>query len=210
MGVDLAWFSAPWRRRDLYVDGAPRDDADVLWLQAGPWYADLRIPHDDHGGPVEAFAGTASWTEPRFTWHHDLDWIGSFPDDVGHLEVDGEDLIERGTFVVDGRDAPYEERWVRSGPAGPALVATAPGAMLVRVGDHAIVQVAGDGTFAAQRHERSDGVWATVFDRSAGGPDAGDQGVAVPDFDGAWVPGDELALGPLALTVVLAEAGGAR
>ena len=57
-------FAGAWRRTDLHIGGRLRDDADVLWLQTSEWYADLRIPHDDHGGPIEAFAGPARWVEP--------------------------------------------------------------------------------------------------------------------------------------------------
>ena len=199
MGADLAWFTAPWRRQDLHVDGVLRDDADVLWLQAGEWYADLRIPHIDAGGPVEAFAGTATWSEPHFTWHHDVDWIGSFPEDVGHLELDGDDLIERGTFSVDGRDAPYEERWVRSGPEGPALVATGEGAMLVRVADHVIAMVRRtDGGFVASRYDLVDGRWRAVFCRATSGAVP-----TLPALGGDLAVGDRLELGVHALTVEL-------
>jgi hypothetical protein len=197
-------FSGVWVRRGLVVGGIPVDDADVLWLQAGGWYADLRIPHDDRGGPVEAFAGPASWYAPHFTWDHLLDWVGTFPLDVGRLEPDGADLVESGTFDRDGTPAPYRERWIRSGPATPRLAAVHDGpdgrAALVRVHDHAIALAndrAGGGGFTARRDRRDPtGAWRTVFAR-------GDQDdpPALPALDGARA-GDTLAFGRFGLRVV--------
>lgn len=196
-------FVGVWRRRDLHVGGELRDDADVLWLQAGSWYADLRVPHDDPGGPVEAFAGPAAWRPPHFTWFHDLDWCGSFPDDVGHLEAAGDDLIERGTFLIDGDDVPYEERWVRSSPPGPRLVARCDDATgracVVRVADQAIgladARLHGGG-FAAWRVERVDGEWRSVFRRSI------DEAPfpRIP-LDHPWRVGDRVEAGRWTLTV---------
>ena len=187
-------LSGVWRRRDLVVGGEPRDDADVLWLQAGDWYADLRIPREDGGGAVEAFAGPSSWSPPQFTWAHDVDWLGSFPEDVGHLEPSGDDLIETGTFSIDGADVPYHERWARSGPGAPhaALVAEGPfgRAVVVQVGSHRIAMADGrsvGGGFAARRDDHDGERWAIIFERAVGTdpvvvPDELD---AAPD---AWSP----------------------
>ena len=171
MGSVPGPFIGSWRRVSCTIGGEARDDADVLWLQAGVWYADLRIPHHDPGGPIEAFAGPASWSEPTFSWAHALDWIGTYPDDAGHLvPEDGNEavLIETGSFAVDGAEVPYVERWARSPIRGPQLVATdATGtAVVVRVGDHAIGLIDDrpqGGGFAARRDDFVDGRWQAVF-----------------------------------------------
>jgi hypothetical protein len=169
-------FVGVWRRRDLVIGDEPRDDADVLWLQAGEWYADLRIPHEDEGGPVEAFAGPAGWAAPNFTWTHVLDWKGTFPSDVGHMEPVAEGFVETGTFDLGAGPTPYRELWARSGRAEPRLVAVAHdgagAAALVRVGRHALTMVSGPGgAFAACRQDRGDdGTWRVVFSRACGVP----------------------------------------
>lgn len=187
-----------WRRRDLVVGEQVRDDADVLWLQAGDWYADLRIPHADGGGPVEAFAGPSTWVPPHFTWVHDVDWLGSFPVDVGHLEPAGPDLIETGTFEIDGADVPYRERWARSGPAAPhvALVAEGPWgtAVVVQVGPHRIALVDGrsvGGGFAARRDDHDGERWTIIFDRAIDAPPA----VVPVELDGDPATGSPPAVG---------------
>ncbi len=212
LAVVPAEFVGVWQRREMRIAGVLRDDADVLWLQANSWYADLRIPHADTGGPVEAFAGPASWADPDFTWVHEIDWLGSFPTDVGHLERDGRDLIERGTFVIDGEDAPYEERWVRGPDAPPTLVALAEPfdgagwAALVRVGDHALALAdaqasggAGSG-FAARREQLVDGAWTTVFSRAIGTQPF--ESLDLDGLDAAAGPGSLIRNGDRLLQVV--------
>ncbi len=206
-----AEFVGVWQRREMHIAGILRDDADVLWLQANSWYADLRIPHVDHGGPVEAFAGPASWADPHFTWVHELDWLGTFPTDVGHLERDGRDLIERGTFVIDGEEQPYEERWVRGPEAPPTLVGLARqgggvSGALVRVGDHALA-LANDRTadgagagFAARREQLVDGVWTTVFDRAIGAEPF--EPFALEGLDASAGPGTSIQNGNRELQIV--------
>ena len=168
-----AEFAGAWQRTDLRIGGELRDDADVLWLQTTEWYADLRIPHDDHGGAIEAFAGPARWVEPYFTWLHQIDWVGSFPDDVGHLTWDGSALIETGWFECDPKDKPYEERWVPCQPASPRLAAVRSTidrrAAHVRVGHEAITLVddrpAGGGFAAAPRSVRRSRLGVPVLPR---------------------------------------------
>jgi len=197
-------FAGAWRRTDLHVGGQLRDDADVLWLQTSEWYADLRIPHDDHGGPIEAFAGPARWVEPYFTWLHHIDWVGSFPDDVGHLTWDDGVLIETGWFEAEPKDQPYEERWVPDPVKGPRLVAIRTGAegraAMVRVGDEAITLVderLGGGGFAARRDQRVDGRWSCRLSRAIGRDE-----IEPPDLDLSFRIRDELIAGDVILEVV--------
>jgi hypothetical protein len=185
-------FIGAWRRTDLTVGGLPKDDADVLWLQGAAWYADVRIPHQDHGGPVEAFAGTAHWADPHFTWAHDLDWLGSFPEDVGHLAWDGDVLVETGSFDVDGEQQPYAERWVRDAgtDTGPRLVAVTvgePGIVAIRVGSEAIVVASGEGTFAVRRDRIEAGGVKAAFAR-----EADRQPLPAFPFASTWAVGDRV------------------
>jgi hypothetical protein len=197
-------FAGAWRRTDLHIGGRLRDDADVLWLQTSEWYADLRIPHDDRGGPIEAFAGPARWVEPYFTWLHHIDWVGSFPDDVGHLAWDDGVLIETGWFEAEPKDEPYEERWVPDTVKGPRLAATlateSSRAAVVRVGDEAITLVderPGGGGFAARRDQRIDDRWTCRFSRAIE-RDELDQ----PDLERLPQIGDELVVGDVTLGVI--------
>lgn len=177
-------FVGAWRRASMVFDGVARDDADVLWLQAGEWYADLRIPLVDGGGAVEAFAGPATWTDPVFTWTHELDWLGTFAEDAGQLErvpatgpVPGT-LVERGSAEVEGRTVDYVEEWVIISPPDPPLLvagrvddAAGERACLVRVGAHALVMVDArpvGGGFGVRREEQVAGVWTMVFERIVG------------------------------------------
>ena len=114
-----------WRRAGLSLEGGPFvEHSNVLWLQAGRFFADLRSPY----GPVEparrhlddaqAFSGHSHYDPPRMTWRHDLD---TMPRAAGHqdtavIEHHGAMLVERG----DG----YVERWQLEGvTSGAALVA---------------------------------------------------------------------------------------
>jgi len=187
----------------------PDDDDDVLWLQAGRWYADLRIPTIDTGGAVEAFAGPARWDAPLFTWDHHLDWLGTFPSDEGTFEDVGDELVERGSFVDGDRDVPYEERWERAAESANFLVArstSAPGrGVLVEVGAYRLVLVDArevGGEFSARRDERRREGWTTTFVR---GSELG--AIELPSGDLRPVVGDPITVGAWTLTVSEVSAG---
>jgi hypothetical protein len=116
LGGDVA-LSGIWVRESRSTDGGPFwEPSDVFWLQAGPYFADVRSPRAEE--PVEhaldqaqAFAGIVIVDFPWITWCHDLD---TQPRPAGHrdtatLEPFGPCLIERGPG--------YEEHWLRT--AGP-------------------------------------------------------------------------------------------
>ena len=128
-----------WQRRSIAIDGgAPEEPARVLWLQAGDAFADLRMPLDPNG-TIDAFAGITTYDEPALTWHHMLDWNGTFAGyDCGVVERDAEQLIERGEFERDGTRHAYEEVWLRIDPGEVGVVLTATHAMIVRVGCHCL------------------------------------------------------------------------
>ena len=123
-----------WVRTLLTTAGGQRDDTtEVTWLQAGALYVDLRGP----AGAVSAgFAGRLVADGPYAHWLRTIDLQPpSATPDQGHLDADGDLLVETG------RDGSYVERWRRtSRPTDPvAAVALRHNdfhAVLVRVGDH--------------------------------------------------------------------------
>ncbi|MHB8663199.1 MAG: hypothetical protein ACYDH6_10995 [Acidimicrobiales bacterium] len=168
-----------WTRRSVaFADGPRFETQHVIWLQAGACYADLRVPFHS-AAQDRCFAGRSGWAGAGYRWTHRLDLEAHEADDVGHLDMAGDELIERGTFpTVDGPVA-YEEVWVPvSQMTQPALALEAENACLVRVGDHAVTVVderAEGGTFRAA-HRRFDGsVWRTMMSIGEG------DGSALPD-----------------------------
>jgi hypothetical protein len=175
-----------WVRASIALgDGSPYEDTDVVWLQAGPHFADLRIPRDGVAVPgtrpaqVMCFAGHTEWrSEPegahpeRLRWIHDIDLL-SWPADEGAVWFEGEELIEAGTFTIDGEDVAYTEVWHRlPGSDGPWSVHRSVTGLLVRVGDHALTIADGrdaGGSVQAAYRVRTDGDWQL---RRALGPDA--------------------------------------
>ena len=130
------WIMGPWVRTARSIDHGPPDEcSDVVWLQVGPWFADLRIPRPGRA-PAHAFDSTHAFSGrlevlgdeasgARVAWHHDLDTAdpgdahGSDPDTAVVVVRDGV-LIEWG--------AGYVEWWDR--PRDPASGAAADGRVL--------------------------------------------------------------------------------
>lgn len=137
----LRWLQGVWRRDGRALAGRlMSEESQVVWAQAGDWFADVRQPHRDaehlsHLDEAQAFSGVVRWEAGIMTWRHDLDTKlrTGCREDSAVVEVDGEDLIERGPG--------YEERWRRDEQAGAAAVfeRRTPGgklaARLVSVGD---------------------------------------------------------------------------
>lgn len=116
-----------WIKSPLVED----HDTRVHWMQVGPCFADVRIPHDrpaldgvralDGLAPAalsalaeaEGFAGRVSLEGTACTWHRAVNWHG-VPDavDVGTIAFDAE-----GRMVEAGVHADYTELWVPEGPA---------------------------------------------------------------------------------------------
>ncbi len=149
-------FVGAWARQSIALGAAaPCEPATVIWVQGHSAYADLRVPIEE-GEAVECFAGHTSWDPPYLHWGHDLDLAGgpAASTDRGAVEWVGADLVERGTFTIDGTDVPYVEVWRRLPESEGRVVETVEqGAIGVAVGSHELCVVdrrATGGPFAAE------------------------------------------------------------
>ncbi len=86
----------------------------MVWLQAGPFFADLRTPLAGGSAVATAFSGRATWTPPVMAFHRDIDLAVPPRTDSGHLRFAGDRLIEDGTVVWEGRTVRYTEYWARA------------------------------------------------------------------------------------------------
>lgn len=174
-----ALLDGAWRRAGLSLGDEPFvENSNVLWLQAGPYFADLRVPYApveqgrSHLDGAQAFSGQSHYDPPRMTWRHDLD---TMPRAVGHqdtavLEQHGPLLVERGEG--------YTERWQREALAtDPAGVAQrndprsgAPLARVVVVAHFAVVVWAGPLAGGAALARRR-GTWSKVEEVGGYGDD---------------------------------------
>jgi hypothetical protein len=186
-----------------FGDGSPHEPSDALWLQGRRGFADVRVPTRGGVEPA-AFSGSTTWEPPALTWHHRLDLAAPAPDaapglpDVGAVEWRGDDLVERGSMVVDGVLTRYEEVWRReAGAATPVVVlvrrdpAGKCAGMLVQVGADAIVIARTERGLAARRDRRDGAHWWTV-----GSVGPATLLPAIPDVTDGWLPGITVDLEP--------------
>jgi predicted dehydrogenase len=134
--------------------------SDVLWLQVGNHFCDLRIalPGSTATHPLDlpqAFGGRVEVVQGTITFHHDLDSMGRDPahPDVSTVHLTLEAMYERGPG--------FEERWVlSSGPGSPCGLAERRGpdgsilARVARVGDVALAAWGGREPGGARYVER--------------------------------------------------------
>lgn len=138
-----AWLPGVWRRRARSLDGGRLEEpSDVLWLQVGEHFADVRVAGPGVGAtphPLDAsqaFSGQVSHRQFVVTWVHDLDTTARPPGhrDTAEVAVEGDVLVERGVR--------YLEEWRRQHAPGPTAVLEARGsvpgelrARIVRIGN---------------------------------------------------------------------------
>jgi len=156
-------FTGGWIRVSIALgNAAPLEDMLVWWLQSTSRHADLRVPLEAEGEGV-AFAGTTVWEPPSLTWLPALELTPSGFPDTGVVSWDGEELLERGTTVIDGVSVPYLERWRRlPDTSAPLLALSRPGGRLVRTGNLALTLVderPGGGEFHAVAWRKHAGGW---------------------------------------------------
>jgi Protein HRI1 len=124
-----------WRRDGIAVGDEPlRETQDVMWLQVGDDYADMRLGPDKRW----AFAGVTTVNGTRVTWTHVVETEGDNFEDTGEMVAIPGGFAERGNFH-DGR--PYLELWRDvSGPITPARSAVAGEGTVrvVRLGERAL------------------------------------------------------------------------
>lgn len=140
----LADIQGAWRRDGRRLNDADwMEVSDVLWLQAGQLFCDLRTALP--GPPVtaaldlpQAFAGRVSVAAGDIAFHHDLD---SLSRDPAHPD---ESTVHRVGNLMYERGPGFEERWVLASlPDDPVAVSErrADGviaARIVRVGALAV------------------------------------------------------------------------
>src|ERR1700709_2122375 len=109
-----------WRRDGIAVGDEPlRETQDVMWLQVGDEYADMRLGPDKGW----AFAGVTTVATSRVTWTHLVETEGDNFEDTGEMVAIPGGFAERGSFA-DGR--PYLEVWRElDGETSPARAAVA-------------------------------------------------------------------------------------
>jgi hypothetical protein len=165
---ELVDLQGAWRRegRTLASD-PPSEVADVLWLQVGRHFCDLRTPRARTRSThvldqPQAFSGTVRLEGGAISFHHDLDSLARDPahPDEGTVHRKGDVMYERGegfeeTWVVaslPGDDVGLAELRPSEHAGGP------PGARLLRVGS-VMLAVWGGETPGGAQFTRSDG-WA--------------------------------------------------
>jgi hypothetical protein len=157
---ELVDLQGGWRRDGRTLgDSASSEVTDVLWLQVGRYFCDLRIPRP---GPdptnvldlAQAFSGTVTLATGAISFRHDLD---SLARDPAHPD---EGTVHRQHDVMYERGIGFEERWVMTTspsdavgvaerPSSNAAPAT-PLARLVRIGPLALAVWAGQTPGGAQ------------------------------------------------------------
>jgi hypothetical protein len=144
--VELVDLQGAWRRDGrTFSDDPLTEVADVLWLQAGRHFCDLRTlrPAMAAASPLDqpqAFSGTVVVSAGNISFHHDLD---SLRRDPAHPD---EGTVHRRADVMVERGPGFEERWVVASLPGDdvGLAELAdpggadPGARLIRIGSVAL------------------------------------------------------------------------
>ncbi len=139
--AELPDVQGAWRRDGRWVEGGSWEEvSDVLWLQVGSHFCDLRTAMAGatpvHGLDLpQAFGGRVEVARGAITFHHDLD---SVPRDPAHPDVS---TVHRIADAMYERGPGFEERWVLSSqPDDPCALAERYGAdgdflaRIVRVG----------------------------------------------------------------------------
>jgi hypothetical protein len=109
------WLAGAWVRTARSIaDGPPTECSEVVWLQVGPWFADVRVPRPGRLEPdafdaAHAFSGRLACLEEsadrlRVAWDHDLD------SEVHEGDPDTAWLVVRDGVLIESGDG-YVEWW---------------------------------------------------------------------------------------------------
>jgi hypothetical protein len=166
--VELVDLQGAWRRDGRTLSGGPMEEvAEVLWLQVGRHFCDLRTPLPQTApshmlDQAQAFSGSVRVEGGDISFHHDLD---SLPRDPAHPD---QGTVHRQSNVMFERGPGFEERWIVASLPGDDIgvaelrPASAEGssalARLVRVGP-LTVAVWGGATPGGAQFDRRQG-WA--------------------------------------------------
>jgi hypothetical protein len=116
--AELVDLQGAWRRDGRSIlEGQREEVADVLWLQVGRLFCDLRTPHPQTDpthvlDQPQAFSGTVVISNGQIAFHHDLDSLRRDP-----LHPD-EGTVHRRDNVMFERGPGFEETWVASSLPG--------------------------------------------------------------------------------------------
>jgi hypothetical protein len=112
------WLAGAWVRTGRSIDdGPPTECSAVVWLQVGPWFADVRVPRPGRVVPhaydaAHAFSGRLACLEQdtdrvRVAWEHDLDSeVHDGDPDTAWLALRDGVLIESGDGYVEWWEPP--------------------------------------------------------------------------------------------------------
>ncbi len=110
--AELTDVQGAWRRDGRRIGNGPMEEvSEVLWLQVGRHFCDLRTPLGDNVTTntldvVQAFAGTVEVAGGDVTFSHDLD---SLERDPAHPDVSTLHRVARAMYE---RGPGFEEHWV--------------------------------------------------------------------------------------------------
>jgi len=120
--VELGDLEGAWHREGRSLSDSPTAEvADVVWLQVGRHFCDLRTPHPDTDAAAvvldmpQAFSGTVEVDAGVIWFHHDLD---SLSRDPAHPDTG---TVHRKERVMFERGPGFEERWILTSRPGDRI-----------------------------------------------------------------------------------------
>ena len=156
-----------WVRDWIKAPGFEDHTTRVHWMQAGPDYADVRVPFDrpDLGAArclaeldassllalaqVEGFAGHVTLDGDTCTWHREVNWHGT-PDapDIGAISFD-----TKGRMIEAGILTEYTELWEQHAKVATTALRFGDGTysgLLVTAGDVGVVGIGREAKLASK------------------------------------------------------------
>jgi hypothetical protein len=115
---ELIDLQGAWRRNGRIIgEGSWHEVSEVLWLQVGRHFCDLRTPHPGTASThmldqTQAFSGTVAVGGGNISFHHDID---SLPRDPSHPD---QGTVHRLEDTMMERGPGFEERWIMASLPG--------------------------------------------------------------------------------------------